>query len=99
MNTASTLTENLLLEYTEGMDAANVGWGCVDGEKLRSLVDLHTSASDFAQRTKAIARMQASNLLDHVRRAWNSQSRASRFPAHQARPLIALSSWLGMIRT
>ena len=69
LNTASTLTENLLLEYTEGMDAANVGWGCVDGEKLRSLVDLHTSASDFTQRTKAIARMQASNLLDHVRRA------------------------------
>ncbi len=69
LNTAATLTENLLLEYTEGMDASSVGWGCVDAEKLRSLVDLHTSASDFAQRTKAIARMQASNLLDHVRRA------------------------------
>lgn len=69
LNTASTLTENLLLEYTEGVDAANVGWGCVDGSKLRSLIELHTAASDFAQRTKAIARMQASNLLDHVRRA------------------------------
>jgi len=69
LNTASTLTENLLLEYTEGMDATNVGWGCVDAANLRSLVDLHTAASDFAQRTKAIARMQASNLLDHVRRA------------------------------
>jgi 4-phytase/acid phosphatase len=57
------------LEYTQGMDASNVAWGCVDGDKLRSLIDLHTAASDFAQRTKAIARMQASNLLDHVRRA------------------------------
>jgi 4-phytase/acid phosphatase len=69
LNTASTLTENLLLEYTEGVDAANVGWGCVDGSKLRSLIALHTAASDFAQRTRAIAQMQASNLLDHVRRA------------------------------
>ncbi|HVZ83821.1 MAG TPA: histidine-type phosphatase [Terracidiphilus sp.] len=64
--TASTLTENLLLEYTENMPAANVGWGCVDGRNLRSLIDLHTEAVDFAQRTPAIARMQASNLLDHI---------------------------------
>jgi 4-phytase/acid phosphatase len=69
LNTASTLTENLLLEYAEGMDASNVGWGCVNADKLHSLVDLHTAASDFTQRTKPIARMQASNLLDHVRRA------------------------------
>lgn len=69
LNTASTLTENLLLEYTEGVDASNVGWGCVDGSKLRSLIELHTAASDFGQRTRAIARMQASNLLDHLRRA------------------------------
>lgn len=69
LSTASTLTENLLLEYTEGMDTANVGWGCVDGPKLRSLIDLHTAASDFAQRTPAIARMQASNLLDHIDKA------------------------------
>jgi len=69
LNTASTITENFLLEYTQGMDASNVAWGCVDGDKLRSLIDLHTAASDFAGRTKAIARMQVSNLLDHVRRA------------------------------
>jgi 4-phytase/acid phosphatase len=69
LNTASTLTENILLEYTEGMDVSSVGWGCVDAEKLRSLVDLHTAASDFTQRTRAIAQAQASNLLDHIRRA------------------------------
>lgn len=69
LNTASTITENFLLEYTQGMDASSVGWGCVDGDKLRSLIDLHSAAADFAGRTKAIARMQVSNLLDHVRRA------------------------------
>jgi len=69
LNTASSLTENMLLEYTQGMDDSNVGWGCVDGAKLRSLMELHTAASDFSQRTSVIARTRASNLLDHVRRA------------------------------
>jgi 4-phytase/acid phosphatase len=69
LNTAATLTENLLLEYTQGMDAGSVGWGCVDGPKLRSLMELHTGAADFGQRTAVIARAQGSNLLDHIRRA------------------------------
>jgi 4-phytase/acid phosphatase len=51
------------------MDTALVGWGCVDGPKLRSLINLHTAASDFTQRTPAIARAQASDQLEHVRRA------------------------------
>jgi 4-phytase/acid phosphatase len=67
--TAGSLAENLLLEYTEGMPAAQVGWGCVDGTKLRELMALHTASSDFTRRTKAVARMQVSNLLDHIRRA------------------------------
>ena len=69
LSTAATLTENLLLEYTQGMDAANVGWGCVDGAKLRSLMELHTSAADITERTPEIARVQASNLLDQILRA------------------------------
>lgn len=43
-NTASTLAENLLLEYTEGMDDTDVGWGCVDGPTIQSLIALHTAA-------------------------------------------------------
>jgi 4-phytase/acid phosphatase len=66
LSTASTLTENLLLEYTEGMDAANVGWGCVNGTNLGSLLELHTAASEFSQRPKPIARAQASNLLHQI---------------------------------
>lgn len=69
LNIASTLTENLLLEYTQGMDTSQVGWGCIDGSTLRSLIDLHTVASDFMQRTPVIARAQASNLLDHIHRS------------------------------
>jgi 4-phytase/acid phosphatase len=66
LSTASTLTENFLLEYTEGMDAANVGWGCVNGTNLGSLLVLHTAASEFSQRPKPIARAQASNLLHQI---------------------------------
>ena len=66
LNTASSLAENLLLEYTQGMSAANVGWGCIDGQGVRSLIDLHTAASDLTLRTPMIARLQASNLVDHV---------------------------------
>lgn len=67
LNTASTLSENLLLEYAEGMP--EVGWGCVNGEKLRALLGLHTAAFDYTQRTLPIARMQGSNLLEGVGRA------------------------------
>jgi 4-phytase/acid phosphatase len=67
INTASTMSENLLLEYTEGMEDSSVGWGCVHHAEILSLMSLHTAASDFAQRTPEIARAQASNLLGHIR--------------------------------
>ncbi len=69
LNTASTLAENLLLEYTNGMDTANVGWGCVDGPMIRSLIGLHTAATDITQRTPAIANAQAARPLNQIRLA------------------------------
>ncbi len=69
LSTASSLTENFLLEYTQGLPMAEVGWGCLTETSLRSLIGLHTAAFDFVQRTPAVARMQASNLLDEIRRA------------------------------
>jgi 4-phytase/acid phosphatase len=67
LNTSSTLSENFLLEYTEGMDSSDVGWGCVHRAELETLMSLHTAATDFAQRTPEIARAQASNVLEHIR--------------------------------
>jgi len=69
LRTASTLSEILLLEYTEGKSAAETGWGCVDGAKVRALMQLHSAAADFAQRTPAVARMYASHLLDAIGKA------------------------------
>jgi 4-phytase/acid phosphatase len=63
---ASTMAEDLLLEYTDGMEALNVGWGRVDVHKLRDLLQLHTANEDIAQRTDYIARVQSSNLLMHI---------------------------------
>ena len=55
-----------VLEYTEGMEAAKVGWGRVDIGKLREFLQLHTANEDISQRTSYIARAQSSNLLIHI---------------------------------
>jgi 4-phytase/acid phosphatase len=69
LSTASTLTENFLLEFTQGMPMQDVGWGCVDGARLRRLIDLHTAAFSLHQRSAATAGVQAANLLDRIRTA------------------------------
>lgn len=69
LSLASTMTENLLLEYAEGMDKQSVGWGRVDLARLRELLQLHVASEDLAQRTPYIARAQSSNLLDHLLRS------------------------------
>src|SRR5208337_283257 len=66
LNTAATMAEDMLLEYTEGMDLSKVGWGRVDIHKLRELMQLHTANVDITQRAAYVARVQSSNLLFHV---------------------------------
>jgi len=66
LNLASTMAENLLLEYTEGMDTCNVGWGRVDKARLSELMQLHEAHENLAQRTPYIAQAQSSNLLQRV---------------------------------
>jgi 4-phytase/acid phosphatase len=66
--TASTLIENLLLEYTQGMSDADTGWGCLDGATLRFLMQANIAAWNYQDRTPAFARTYASNLIDHIRR-------------------------------
>jgi 4-phytase/acid phosphatase len=69
LSVASTMAENLLLEYTTGMSDANTGWGCVDGAKLRALMQLDTAAWDYGYRTPTVARIYGSNLLDRIQRS------------------------------
>lgn len=66
LNTASTITENFLLEYASGLPMDEVGWGRVNVATLKQLMDLHTAASDLTRRTSYLAAVQASNTLAHI---------------------------------
>lgn len=84
--TAATLSENLLLEYTEGMDAANVGWGCVQSSGVRQFLALHTAAVDFTQRTPEIARPQAYRLLNQIHRNLQQAAEQKALPGAIGKP-------------
>jgi 4-phytase / acid phosphatase len=64
VRTGSTFVENLLLEYTDGKP--DVGWGCVDGAKLRALMQINTASWEYGTRTRAFARVYASGLIEHI---------------------------------
>jgi 4-phytase/acid phosphatase len=63
---ASTLSENLLLEYAEGMQGKELGWGRLDANSLPRVLELHTVYADLIRRTSYLARARGSNLLYHV---------------------------------
>jgi 4-phytase/acid phosphatase len=65
----ATMAENLLLEYTQGMSDADTGWGCLDGETLRTVMQLDTANWEYGSRTRVIARANAANLLDHIEKS------------------------------
>jgi 4-phytase/acid phosphatase len=66
LNTASTLAEDLLLEYTNGMSGSDLGWGRLTESNLRQVMALHTAYADLARRTAYGARIRGSNLLSHL---------------------------------
>jgi 4-phytase/acid phosphatase len=66
LNTASTIMENFLLEYTSGLPMEQVAWGRVDLATLKQLMALHTAASDLTRRSSYLAVTQASNALAHI---------------------------------
>jgi len=68
-NLASTLSEDLLLEYTDGMQGKDLGWGRLDANTLLRVLDLHAVSSDLTRRTRYLAQARGSNLLDHVLRS------------------------------
>jgi 4-phytase / acid phosphatase len=64
-HTASSLSEDLLLEYTDGMKGADLGWGRLTEQNLYSVLDLHAVESDLTH-TPYLARVRGSNLLERV---------------------------------
>jgi 4-phytase / acid phosphatase len=56
LSTAATLSENLLLEYTEGMPDKDVGWGrAASAEKIAAVMPLHEIESDLTRQTPLLA--------------------------------------------
>ena len=64
----SSFSEDLLLEYADGMQMDQVGWGKVDEPQLRKFLALHSDYFDLMHRTPALARLEASNMLFHIAR-------------------------------
>jgi 4-phytase / acid phosphatase len=65
--TASSLSEDLLLEYADAKPMAEVGWGRVDEAALRRLLTLNVANFTYSVRTPFFARAIASNLAAHTR--------------------------------
>jgi 4-phytase / acid phosphatase len=65
----STLSEDLLLEYAEGMRGTDLGWGRLTKENLARVLGLHGVYTDLMRRTPYLARARGSNLLFHILRS------------------------------
>jgi 4-phytase/acid phosphatase len=86
LSTASTMVENFLLEYTDGKPDADVGWGCVDGAKLRALMQLDTAEWNLNDHTPAVTRIYAANLLDHILRSMEQKVNGAAVAGALAKP-------------
>jgi 4-phytase/acid phosphatase len=71
----STFSENLMLEYAEGMRGPALGWGRLTPENLFRVLELHEAYSELMRRTPYLARVRGSNLLAHV--LWSMEQAAS----------------------
>jgi len=69
LRTGSTLSEDFLLEYVNGMEGKDLGWGRLDAGKMLEILRLHAAYADLARQTPYLARLKGSNLLSHVLRS------------------------------
>lgn len=86
LSVGSSMAETLLLEYAEGMKGADLGWGCLKDEQLREIIQIHTAHVDYNERTPVIARMNASNLLEHILDALQQSATGKPVPGAPSRP-------------
>ncbi len=80
LDVGSTLSEDLLLEYTDGMRGANLGWGRLTEENLLHILQIHTVHSDLTRRTPYLARAKGANLLAHVLRSMEQAAGGKALP-------------------
>jgi 4-phytase / acid phosphatase len=83
---ALTLTENLLLEYADGMPLDQVGWGRVTPAALTQMLELHSLAFDLTQRTFYAAQVQGSDFASHLLRTLQQAADGRADPSALAPP-------------
>lgn len=84
--TGSTFSENLLLEYADGMKDAALGWGRLTRENLDRVLELHAVYADLMRRTPYLARARGSNLLAHVLRSLEQAASGRATPGALGQP-------------
>jgi 4-phytase/acid phosphatase len=63
-DTGSSLSEDLLLEYANGMQGAQLGWGRLTQQNLLQALELHAVYTDLTRRAPSVARLRGANLLN-----------------------------------
>lgn len=86
----SALSENLLLEYVNGFQGVNLGWGRLTRENLLQVLEVHAVYADLMRRTGYLARARGSNLLAHVLLSLEQAESGKVVPGALGRPGDAL---------
>jgi 4-phytase/acid phosphatase len=78
LSTAATLSENLLLEYTEGLPDKEVGWGrAASAEKIAGVMPLHEMDADLTRTTPLLAARNGSLLAEQIGEFLGAPKRAT----------------------
>lgn len=89
---AGTLTENLMLEYVQGMPTEQVGWGRADAGSIAQMIMLHNDSFAFNAKAPDAARARSGNMLAHItatlRVAAHASSHVSTLAPHGQHPVI-----------
>ena len=78
LSAAATLSENLLLEYTEGLPDKDVGWGrAASAAKIAAVMPLHQMESDLTRTTPLLAARNGSLLAEQIAEFLGAQKRTT----------------------
>ena len=66
LKNAGTLSENIMLEYAEGMPLDQIGWGRVDEAAISRLITLHNTSFALTKAAMPKAAQAGSNLMTHI---------------------------------
>ena len=90
LTVGSTLSEVLLLEYLNGFQGRDLGWGRLTRENLLQVLEVHAIYADLMRRTAYLARARGSNLLAHVLLSMEQAASGKAVPGALGRPGDAL---------